>query len=388
MSREMSAPVLEEPGPPRAPETSDVADIRLLVADQESEGQASQDANFAAAPAAIGLGLRPPTHAPARSQGVDVRGVHLHERLQQRRVRDVRRVENERRSRSASLTGASLGGPFGQSGSHAGAPSADSVAADEPTPPEHVASTHDALREARDENERLRRSRSARRVHLHLLRHRTARATARGSSTTRATPSAERAEDQAARRVREPNPDAGRAVITRRRRRRRVNQARASNFASSTSRDKLGCDLELLPRRVCGCGSEIDEALSRARPRAPWQARVDGNEFEVEPPSKNYAVPVPACRWQGQGDEPLGEFNKAHTVTHLKGGMPGRSQCKACSLHAAQRRYMLRHRDGAQSAPNRRWRLQHAVCSEAPRTKVLLVRRPRHGRAAQHGQVA
>ena len=50
MSREMSAPVLEEPGPPRAPETSDVADIAVLVADQESEGQVSQDASDAAAP--------------------------------------------------------------------------------------------------------------------------------------------------------------------------------------------------------------------------------------------------------------------------------------------------------------------------------------------------
>ena len=50
MSREMSALVLAEPGPPRAPETSDVADIAVLVADQESEGQASQDASDAAAP--------------------------------------------------------------------------------------------------------------------------------------------------------------------------------------------------------------------------------------------------------------------------------------------------------------------------------------------------
>ena len=50
MSREMSALVLEEPGPPRAPETSDVIDIGVLVADQESEGQVSQDDNDAAAP--------------------------------------------------------------------------------------------------------------------------------------------------------------------------------------------------------------------------------------------------------------------------------------------------------------------------------------------------
>ena len=50
MSREMSALVLEEPGPPRAPEMSDVVDIGVLVADQESEGQVSQDDNNAAAP--------------------------------------------------------------------------------------------------------------------------------------------------------------------------------------------------------------------------------------------------------------------------------------------------------------------------------------------------
>ena len=154
MSREMSALVLAEPGPPRAPETSDVADIAVLVADQESEGQASQDASDAAAPPrsdsdASASFSTPP---PAANEWTCERCTFT----------------NGYNSAACEMCGASglarpislahpSADPLGQSGSHADAPSADSVAADEPTPPAHVASLTSALRETRDENERLRR---------------------------------------------------------------------------------------------------------------------------------------------------------------------------------------------------------------------------------------
>ena len=174
MSLEMSALALEEPWPPRAPETSDVVDaIRVVIVDQKSEGHASQDDNGAAAPprsdsdASASFSTPPPAASEWTCERCTFMNGYNSAACE---MCGASKPPSADLARPLSLAHPSAD-PLGQSGSHADAPSADSVAAAEPTPPApadsiaaaeptppaHVASLTIALREARDENERLRR---------------------------------------------------------------------------------------------------------------------------------------------------------------------------------------------------------------------------------------
>ena len=274
MSLEMSALALEEP---RA--SAGARDVRCRRC--HSGGHRGSGIGGPGVPgrqrrrraAAIGLGrVRVILHAPARSQRVDVRAVHLHERLQQRRVRDVRRV----RSRSASLTGASPGGPARSIRIARGCsraprrPSSASLRASEP-------------------RARARTRRGTSRLH------RAARATARGSSTTRATPSptamrmksARRVRTQPRRKTRRYHPVAAAAARAR---------ARASSFAFDISAS-LGCDLELL---LCGC-QRGRQRPPRARPLAREGRTGRKRRREQEECRKAHTGTGAACDWRLAG---------------------------------------------------------------------------------------
>ena len=60
--------------------------------------------------------------------------------------------------------------------------------------------------------------------------------------------------------------------------------ARASSFAFDVSAS-LGCDLELLPARLCGCGSEVDNEGEAACAELAFEP-----EIEAEPPVRKKAV--------------------------------------------------------------------------------------------------